>query len=176
MLFQKIVCFTGVWATVHVILRNKISRVLNQEKFNEIQHLQTLISPKLCHTIITNTNFKKSETNNFKCICINCFNNLRFVADISKKIQKRDNFWQLKDHNSGRRHENKTNDPIFFICFSRSNCFWNSIFYLKIVKIHFHGIPPLAHSGLQNTWILEVKAVRLGFCPVWFRNYTHSGK
>ena len=32
---------------------------------------------------------------------------------------------------------------------------------------------PLVHFGLQNTWILEVKAVRLGFCPVQFRKHTH---
>ena len=32
--------------------------------------------------------------------------------------------------------------------------------------------PPLVHSGLQNTWKLTVKAVRLGFCPVQFRKYT----
>ena len=38
--------------------------------------------------------------------------------------------------------------------------------YLKIIKIHFHVVRPLVHSGLHNTCILEVKAVRLEFCPV----------
>ena len=48
MLFQKIVCFIGVWTTVHKILGNKTSKkVLNQQKFNEIHHLQMLISSKL---------------------------------------------------------------------------------------------------------------------------------
>ena len=35
-----------------------------------------------------------------------------------------------------------------------------SFLYLKIVKIHFHGVLPLVHSGLQNNWTLEVKALR----------------
>ena len=91
-------------------------------------------------------------------------------------MQKGHNFWQFKDHKSGRRHENQTNDLNFFICFSSPNSLGNSFFNLKIVKIHFHGVPHLAHSSLQNTWILEMKAVRLGFSPVLFRKYTHSGK
>ena len=37
-----------------------------------------------------------------------------------------------------------------------SNYWLYSFLYLKYVKIHFHGVPHLVHSGLQNTWILEV--------------------
>ena len=110
----------------------------------------------------------KEWTKTFKCIYINCYNSLRFVPEINKKMQKGQNFWQFKDHNSKRRHENQTNDPISFICFSSPNCFGNSSFHLKIVKINFHGVlifhdNPLALYGLQNTWILETKAVRFGF-------------
>ena len=86
-------------------------------------------------------------------------------------MQKGHNFWQCRDHNSRRRYENKTTDPIFFICFSTPNCLGASFLHLKIVKVHILG-SPLVHSGLHNTWILEVKAVRLGFCPVRFRKYT----
>ena len=39
-------------------------------------------------------------------------------------------------------------------------CLGNSFLRLKIVKICFHGVPLLVCSGLQNTRILEVKAVR----------------
>ena len=120
--------------------------------------------------------FLKEQNENFQMQNINCYNSLRFVADISKKMQKGHNFWQFKDHNSGRRHENQTNDPIFFTCFSSPNCLGNSFFHLKIVKIHFHGVLPLAYSGLQNNWILEVKAVRLGFSPIQFRKYTYWRK
>ena len=54
------------------------------------------------------------------------------------------NFLQFKDHNLGRRHENQTNDSIFSICFLSPNCLGNLFFYLKIVKIHFHGVSLLA--------------------------------
>ena len=81
---------------------------------------------------------------------INCYS-LRLFADISKELQKGHNFWQIKDHNSGRRYENKSNEASFFNSFSRSNCLENSLLHFNIVKIHFHGVPPLVHSGLQNT-------------------------
>ena len=98
----------------------------------------------------------------------------------SIKNCKKTQFWQFKDHNSGRRHEKQTNDPIFFICVSSPSCLGNSFLYLGIVKIHFHGILSLVNtffSGLQNTSILQVKVVvRSGFCSVWFRKHIHWGK
>ena len=78
-------------------------------------------------------------------------------------MEKRHNFWQSKDHNLKRRRENQTDDPIFFICFS-SPVSENHSSIWKLSKLIFMG-SPLAHYGLQNTWILEVKAVRLGFVP-----------
>ena len=38
------------------------------------------------------------------------------------------------------------------------------------------GSPQLFHSGLQNTWILDVKDGRSEFCPVRFRKHSHWGK
>ena len=38
-----------------------------------------------------------------------------FFAEFSTKLKQRHFFRQFKDHNSGREHENYTNDPIFFI-------------------------------------------------------------
>ena len=61
----------------------------------------------------------------------------------------------------------------FSSAFLRPNCLGNSFLYLKIVKIHFHGVPPLTHFGLQNAQILKVKAVRLGLSLVRFRKHTH---
>ena len=75
---------------------------------------------------------------------MNCYNSIRFFADVSKKLQKVYNFWQFKDHNSGRRYENKTNNPIIFICFLSPNCLGTSFLHLKIVKIHFHGVTLLS--------------------------------
>ena len=46
-LFQKMISFVGVGATVHEILAIKISKqMLTQQKFNKILRLQTLISLK----------------------------------------------------------------------------------------------------------------------------------
>ena len=46
-LFQKMLWFIGVGATIHEILVIKISKkVLTQQKFNKILRVQTLISPK----------------------------------------------------------------------------------------------------------------------------------
>ena len=47
-LFQKIVFFIGVQATIHKILYNKISKkVLTKQKFNKIHQLQTLMPSEL---------------------------------------------------------------------------------------------------------------------------------
>ena len=37
---------------------------------------------------------------------VNCFNPLRFLAEVSTKLQKIYFFGQFKDHNSGRKHRN----------------------------------------------------------------------
>ena len=103
-----------------------------------------------------------------------CFSSPNCLRTISKKFQKGYNFWQFKEHKSGRRYENNTNDPIVFICFSSPNCLWTSFFAFKNCQNSWGY--PLFHSGLQNTWILELKAVRLMFSPVQFRKHTHWGK
>ena len=43
--------------------------------------------------------------------------------------------------------------------------FINLTFAFKNCQNSFLRGHPLVHSGLENTRILEVKAVRLGFCP-----------
>ena len=68
--------------------------------------------------------------------------------------------------------ENRQMTP-FFICIFNPSCLGNLLLHLKIVKIHFHGVPPLAHSGLENTSILKVKAVTFGFCSFRFRKHTN---
>ena len=62
--------------------------------------------------------FWKTVTKTFKSIYINCFNRLRFLAEVSTKLQKMHFFGQFKDYNSGRKHGNKTNDHIFSFIFS----------------------------------------------------------
>ena len=64
----------------------------------------------------------------------------RVFADMNKKLQKGYNFWQYKNHKSGRRYDNSTNDATFFICFSSPNCLGTLFLHLKIVKINFDGV------------------------------------
>ena len=81
-------------------------------------------------------------------ICKKCtiFTNLRTVTQEGKKETRK---WAH-----------------FFIYFLSSNCLWYSFLYLIIVKTRFHGVPHLVHSGLQNTWILELK--------LWDKNLSRS--
>ena len=131
MLFQKVVFFTG--SDVSTVHKNKVSRkVLTQQ--NSLTS-NTNIFWTLNDSVITNTILKMNEKRNFRCI-----NSLRFFADISKKLQKRHNFWQFKDHKSGKTYETKTNYHIFFTCFLNPKCLGAFFFHLKIVKIHFHGV------------------------------------
>ena len=48
---------------------------------------------------------------------MNVFNRLTFLAEVITKLQKMHLFRQFKDHNSGSKHENLTNDPIFLSAF-----------------------------------------------------------
>ena len=63
---------------------------------------------------------------------------------------------QFTDHNSGRKHVSQTNDPIFFIYFFHSTCLQHLFLYLKMVKIHFHVVPP--------------------FGPLWYLKYLNLGQ
>ena len=73
-------------------------------------------------------------------------------------------FGKCKDHNSGMKNGNETNDPIFFIYFFHSNC-KNSFLYLKIVKIHFDFLP------YDAFW--SEKYLKFGQkLPIWTAYYT----
>ena len=51
--------------------------------------------------------FLKESNENFQMhIYVNCFNRLRFLAEVSTKLQKMHFFGQFKNHNSGRKHGN----------------------------------------------------------------------
>ena len=56
--------------------------------------------------------FLKECNENFQMQFVNCFNRLRFLAEVNTKLQKMHLFRQLKDHNLGKKHGNQTNDPI----------------------------------------------------------------
>ena len=66
-----------------------------------------------------------------RCIYVNCFNRLRFLAVVSTKLHKIALFWIIKDHNSERKHRNRQMTPSFSSTFSTL-----TIFYQKCNQIY----------------------------------------
>ena len=60
----------------------------------------------VAQTPLSHNIFWKSLMRTFRCIYVNCLNRLRFLAEVSTKLQKMHFFGQSKNHNSGRKHEN----------------------------------------------------------------------
>ena len=82
-LFQKMLWFLGVWATFHEILAIKISKtMLKFLKNYSTSNTHTIET--VSHSIINNINFWKCITRPFRCIY--CFNQLRFLAEVSIKL------------------------------------------------------------------------------------------
>ena len=109
----------------------------------------------------------------FRSIYINCFDRLRFLAEVSTKLQKMHLFIQFKDYNSGRKHRKQTNDAIFSFTFSallfqnQSPIFCCRLFsenYLnpharikKIVNkhtVHYHPSPSQLTSRIHTLMFL----------------------
>ena len=132
--FQKMIWFSGIWATVHMQLKYQkwcwLSRNLNLNSSNS----NTNISKTLSHTKINNTIFWKHVTRPFRCIYVNYFNLLGFFSWGQHKIEKMHFFFQnLKM----KEHENYTDHLIFFIYIFCSTCLQHSFLNLEIHKIHF---------------------------------------
>ena len=64
------------------------------------------ISCMVAQTPLNHTIFWKTVIRTFRSIYVNCFNKLRFLSEISRKLQTMHFFGQFKDHNSGRKHWN----------------------------------------------------------------------
>ena len=64
------------------------------------------VSWTVAQTPINHIIFWKTVMKIFRSIYVNCFNRLRFLAEVSTKLQKMHFFGQFKDHNSGRKHGN----------------------------------------------------------------------
>ena len=87
------------------------------------------ISWTVVRTSINHTIFWKSAMRTLMCVYANCFNRLRFYAEVSTKLWKMHLFGQFTDHNSGRKHGNQANDPIFSSTFfALTVC--NTYFYI----------------------------------------------
>ena len=59
------------------------------------------------------SHFLKECSENFQRKYVNCFNRLSFLARVLKNCKKMHFSGQIKGHNSGRKHENWTDDLIF---------------------------------------------------------------
>ena len=70
----------------------------------------------MAQTPINNIIFSKTVKRSFRCIYVNCLNRLRFLAEVSTKLQNMHFFGQYKDNSSGRKHGNVT--PFFSFSFS----------------------------------------------------------
>ena len=66
------------------------------------------------------------------------------VTNRAEKVDEKNHFFgQFNGNNLERKHENYTNDAIFFIYSFSSNRLLHSFLNLEILKIHFHVSPPL---------------------------------
>ena len=98
----------------------------------------------------------------FRSIEINCFNIFRFLVEVSTDLQKKCTILGNLRTITQERKRNYTNDPIFFIYFLSSNCLWYSFLFLKIAKIHFHGV--------LLSFILVCKVPEFWRCKLWDKN------
>ena len=83
-------------------LRNTCGWMLLHMLALAIKYVSEIVS----HRIVNNAISLKCVTRPFRCICVNCFNRLRYLAEVSTKLQKIPFFGQFKEHISGRKHEN----------------------------------------------------------------------
>ena len=118
-LFQKMLWFLVVWATGHEILAIKISKtILTQQKFlKSYSTSNTHTNETVSHRIIKNINFWKCITRPFRYIYVNCFNQLRFLAEVSTKLQKKHFLDNLRAVTQEGSMETRQMTPFFHLLF-----------------------------------------------------------
>ena len=118
-LFQKILWFIGIWATVHEILAITISKkMLTQQKF--LKHSSTLnynICETVSHSIRNNINFWKCVMRTSTCIHVNCFNRLILLAEVSTKLQEMHFLDNLRTINQEWSMKTRQMTPFFHLLF-----------------------------------------------------------
>ena len=127
--------------------------MLNKQKFfKNSSNSNTHISETVSHSITNNTNFWKRITRPFRCLYVNCFNQLRFLAEVSTELQKMhflDNWRTITQEGSM-----ETRQMTLFFSSTFSNLFVIFISEFENAQNSFScGPPPLVHSGLRNTSI-----------------------
>ena len=93
---------------------------MTQQKFHKSYLTSnTHTSETISHSIINNTNFWKCVTRLFRCMYdANCFNRLRFLAEVSTKLQKMCFLDNLRIIPHERSMETRQMTPFFSSTFS----------------------------------------------------------
>ena len=148
-LFQKMLWFIGVWATVHEILVIKISKkMLTQQKFlKNSSTSNTHTSETVSHSIINNTSSWKCVTRPIRCLYVNCFNRLRFLTEVSTKLQKTHFLDNLRTATQEGSMETRQMTPFFYLLFPTYNVhfwiwkcskfifMWSPVWFILVCKI-----------------------------------------
>ena len=118
-------------------------------------------SPKN-HTI-----FWKSVMRTFRCIYENCFQRLRFLAEVSTKLHEMHPFRIFKDHNSVRKHGSSTNDPIFSPTFATPTVCNIHICIWKKSKFNFIWSPlwPILVCKIPQFWVKATASDNPSYLP-----------
>ena len=77
----------------------------------------TAISWMVAHTAINHIIFSKTVIKTFRSIYINCFNRLRFLAEVSTKLWKMHFFGQLRTITQDGSMETRQMIPVFHLLF-----------------------------------------------------------
>ena len=85
--------------------------------YADLNRKQSLLKQFEQLATISNTIFWKYVARPFRCIYVNCFYRIRFLAEVSIKLQKMHFFRQFFDHNSGRDMENRKMTLFFYLIF-----------------------------------------------------------
>ena len=102
---------------------------------------QTPINQYVSQTPINHIIFWKSVMRTFRYIYVNCFNRLRFLAEVNTDCKK-DNFLDnLSTKTWQGNMETRAMTPFFSSTFSALTVFNIHFLYLKLVKIYFHVAP-----------------------------------
>ena len=151
MLFQKIVCFIGVWITVP----KKCSLTRDLTKF-------------------INYFFLKSETRTFKCIYINFYSSLRYFVDKAPNCKKDAIFDNLRTITQEWDIKTRQMIPFFHLLFE-SFLFRKLIFAFEFSKFIFMGSSPFGPVWAAKYLNFGGKNCEVRTLSLRFRIHTHWG-
>ena len=78
---------SSICTKTSVYIKNNVSFIVNTEKLSHMEDIKTDMI----------RGFIGSGTKAFRCVYVNCFNRLRFLAEVSKKLQKTQNLRNINE-------------------------------------------------------------------------------